>query len=63
MKNNLDMKKKLIKYLLFAFIIGLSVRYLPSNSIDDKEILMIAFIASITFAIIDMIEPTIKLNI
>ena len=54
-----DQKKKIIKYLLFGLIVGLSVRYVPTNQIKDKEILMIAALASITFGIIDMVSPSI----
>ena len=54
-----DRKKKLVKYLLFGVIVGMSIRYIPSNQINNKEILMIASLASITFGIIDMISPSI----
>ncbi len=54
-----DQKKKLIKYLLFGLVVGISVRYVPTNKINDKEILMIAVLASITFGIIDMVSPSI----
>ena len=58
--NNTDYKKKIIKYLLFGLIVGLSVRYIPTHTINQKEIIMIAAIASISFAILDMISPSIK---
>jgi hypothetical protein len=54
-----DRKKKLIKYLLFGVIVGISTRYVPSNRVNDNEILMIAALASITFGIIDMVSPSI----
>jgi xanthine/uracil permease len=54
-----DRKKKLIKYLLFGVIVGISIRYVPSNRVNDNEILMIAALASITFGIIDMVSPSI----
>lgn len=64
MKNSLrvqyhDSKKKLIKYLLFGIIVGMSVRYIPSNQINNNELLMIGAFASITFGIIDMVSPSI----
>lgn len=67
MENNLkvqdsDCQKKIIKYLLFGLIIGLSIRYIPSNQINNNEILMLAAISSITFGIIDMISPSIVVN-
>jgi xanthine/uracil permease len=67
MENNLkvqdpDFKKKLVKYLLFGLIIGISVRYIPNKQIDNNEILIIAAIASITFGIIDMYSPSIEIK-
>jgi hypothetical protein len=64
MKNSLkvqdtDSKKKLIKYLLFGLVVGMSIRYIPTNQINNKEILMIAALASVTFGIIDMVSPSI----
>ena len=54
-----DNKKKLVKYLLFGLIVSISVRYIPSNQIDNKEILMIGAIGSIFFGILDMVSPSI----
>lgn len=67
MENNLkvqdpDFKKKLVKYLLFGLIIGISIRYIPTKQIDNNEILIIAAIASITFGIIDMYSPSIEIK-
>jgi hypothetical protein len=58
--NNPDTKKKILKYLLFGVIVGISTRYVPTHTINNKEILMIAAIASISFGIIDMISPSIN---
>jgi hypothetical protein len=38
----------------------MSSRYIPTNTINNKEILMIALIASISFGIIDMVSPSIN---
>jgi hypothetical protein len=54
-----DVRKTLVKYLLFGLIVGMCVRYIPVSHIKNKEIIMIAAIASISFSIIDMISPTI----
>jgi len=67
MENNLkvqdtDNQKKIIKYFLFGIIISMSVRYIPNTQINNKEILMIGAIASMSFAILDMISPSIIIN-
>jgi hypothetical protein len=56
------MQKKIIKYVLFGLICGISLRYIPSSKMQNKEILMISLIMSISFAIMDMISPSIKVN-
>jgi hypothetical protein len=63
MKNSLKSldQKKIVKYLLFAFVMALSLRYIPSNSISTKEIIMISAISSITFSIIDIISPSVQI--
>jgi hypothetical protein len=60
--NNPDTKKKILKYLLFGLIVGISIRYIPASTINNKEILMIAAIASISFGIIDMVSPSLTVN-
>ena len=58
-----DKKKNLIKYLLIGFIIALAARYIPRNTIKNEEVLMIGAVASITFGILDMYSPSIKINV
>jgi hypothetical protein len=62
MKTEKNIKNKIIKYLLFALIIAISTRYIPTCQMNNYEILAIAVIASISFAIIDMISPNIVYN-
>ena len=67
MKNSLkveddERKKKLVKYLLFGLVVAISIRYVPTNKVENKEILMISAIASITFGIVDMVSPSIVVN-
>ena len=57
-----DRIKRIIKYLLFGFIIGITVRYLPTTTIKDHEIIMILIIGSIAFGIIDMVAPSIVIQ-
>ena len=60
--NNRDTKKKILKYLLFGLIVGISIRYIPTSTINNKEVLMIAAIGSISFGIIDIVSPSITVN-
>lgn len=58
-----EKKKNLIKYILIGFIVALASRYVPQNTIKNEEVIMIGAIASITFGILDMYSPSIKVNV
>ena len=53
--------KKLLKYLVLSLVVSVSIKYIPKNQIENKEIIMIASLTSVTFAILDIINPNIKL--
>jgi len=53
-------KQRIIKYLLIGFIICIAVRYIPTLPIKNKEIIMIGICGSISFALLDMLSPSIK---
>jgi len=58
-KNDKNLYHKIFKYLIMGLSIYLAAKYIPNKPIDNMEILMLSFIASITFAILDMICPSI----
>ena len=58
--NTLEKSKRIIKYILMGFIILVAVRYIPNQPINTKEIIMIGLISSISFAMLDMVSPSIK---
>jgi hypothetical protein len=47
-----------IKYLLIGIITFLSIRYIPTNALLDKEIIIIAIVVSIAYALIDKLLPS-----
>lgn len=53
--------KKLLKYLVLTLVVSLSLKYIPQNKIEMNEIIMISSITTITFAILDIINPNIKI--
>ena len=61
-KQNSDNIKKLIKYLIIGFIVGLSARYIPSTVLNNNEIIFIGATASIVYGILDMYEPSIVIQ-
>lgn len=50
--------KKLLKYILMTIISAISIKYIPSFEISNKELIMISIVLSIGFTILDIIFPT-----
>ncbi len=59
---NLCMTQRLIKYILMGLIVIVAIRYIPDSLLQTKEIIMIGITSSISFAILDMISPSIKVK-
>jgi len=59
-QNKTDLFHKLFKYLIIAFVVFVSIKYIPENKVSIKENTIISAIASITFAVLDMVSPSIK---
>ena len=60
--NSLEKSKRMIKYILMGFIILVAVRYIPNQPIETREIIMIGLISSVSFGMLDMVCPSIKVN-
>ena len=54
--------KKLLKYILYSFIIFISLTYIPENKLNTNEILMIVSVSSIMYIILDIISPSISIK-
>ena len=52
-------KKKLIKYLLIGLLVALSARYVPKQTINNEEVILIGAVASIVYGLLDMYSPSI----
>lgn len=62
LQNNISKIEKITKYILMGLIVVFSIRYIPNMNLKNEEIIMIGAISSITYAILDMIAPTIKIK-
>ena len=49
---------RIIKYFLIGLIAFIAIRYIPSNALDDMEILVVSMIISIGYALIDKMLPS-----
>jgi len=61
-QTNITKLQKITKYILLGFIVIFSLKYVPDNPLKNKEIIMIGAISSITFGLLDMISPAIKIQ-
>jgi len=52
--------ERLIKYVLLGLIVLIATKYIPEKSLPTKELIMIGATSSITFAILDMVSPSIN---
>ena len=59
---NKEKCKIIIKYILMGLTMLVSLRYIPNQLLDNSELLTISFISSISFAILDMISPSILIS-
>ena len=61
-QTNSDKLQRLTKYILIGLIVIIATRYIPDNTLKTKEIIMIGATSSISFAILDMVSPTIRIS-
>jgi hypothetical protein len=61
-QTNISKIQKLLKYILMGFIVLVATKYIPDSTLQIKEILMISASSSISFAILDMVSPTISVS-
>ena len=45
-----------------GLIVVVALKYIPDNELKNKEIIMIGATSSISYAILDMISPAIKIS-
>ena len=62
MIQNIEKSRRIIKYILMGLIILVAVRYIPTQPIETCETVMVALISSISFGILDMVSPSIKIS-
>jgi hypothetical protein len=53
--------EKIIKYLIISLITICSLKYIPDTILKTNELIIIGSITGITFAIFDIMSPSIKI--
>ena len=54
--------KKLLKYILITLISFISLDTIPTNKLNINEIIIISSIVAVSFVLLDIISPTIKVH-
>ena len=49
---------RILKYILIGLITIIAIKYIPTTTLLNNDILMIGFIVSIAYAILDTILPS-----
>ena len=49
----------ILKYILIGIVTFVAIRYIPTTTLLQEDILIISFIVSIAYALIDTIMPSI----
>ena len=63
MINSREVIRRLMKYIVFALTLSLSGFTLLETELKNKEIMLIAVVGVSTFCILDLMSPSIHLNI
>ena len=63
MKNIREILRRLIKYLILVLIVAFACFTLIKNKLSNYEIILISLTAGMVYNILDLVSPSIKLNI
>lgn len=54
--------KKILKYILITLVSFISLDTIPTNKLNINEIIIISSIIAVSFVLLDIISPTIKVH-
>jgi hypothetical protein len=58
---NITNLEKIIKYILMTLVVIICLIYIPNYSLNYNDIFIVSCIITISYAILDMVSPNIKL--
>jgi len=56
-----EKQKRIMKYILQAFIVAVAIKYIPNIPLETTEICTISIVSAVVFAVLDTFSPSIKL--
>ena len=63
MINIREIIRRLLKYVILVLICGTSIYIIPKNKVSNMEIIYISLIVGMVFCILDIITPSIQINV
>ena len=54
---------KIVKYILMGLFIFIAIKYIPEKLLKNNEIILITISSLIVFIILDIVSPSINVNI
>lgn len=58
--NNIEITKRILKYIIMGAIVGIATRYIPEVPIPNNYIILISMVSSMSYALLDIVSPSIK---
>jgi len=58
--NQDEIIKRSFKYFIEWFAIALALKFIPSQQLNIKDILMVSIVGAVVFAILDMYSPSVS---
>lgn len=55
-----ELARRAIKYLIEGLAVAVAASYLPRRSLNIEEVIMIAVTAAATFAVLDLLAPSVS---
>ena len=62
MINHREVIRRLIKYSILVLLVAFASKTVPKASLSSIEVLYIGVVAATTFAVLDMVSPTIYIK-
>ena len=58
--NTIEITKRVLKYIIMGAIVGIATRYIPEIPIPSSYVILISMVSSMSYALLDIVSPSIK---
>jgi len=61
--NNDEIYKRIFKYLSQFIVVSISLKLIAPNTLNNMNIIIVAIISAVSFAILDLYHPAVQLKL